>query len=86
MDNNRFEIPVTVKSRSTGSDEFLHGPVEAMDFLLKEWPAKKGPKHRAAVQACHDAIDGGRPTSISRKALVAAAREADIFVSDKAPT
>lgn len=84
MKNNRFETPVTVRSAAAGTSQLLNTANEASDFLMK-WPGKKGPKHRAALQACHDVIAGSKPAMNARRAVVAAAREADVLVSDKAP-
>jgi hypothetical protein len=85
MENNRFEVPVTVKSGVAGADKILRSAREASEFLLNQWPGKRSPKHRAALQACHDAIDGGKPAMTARRAFIAAAREVDVLVSDKAP-
>jgi hypothetical protein len=84
MENNRFETPVTVKS-AQGPDKVLRTAREASDYLLNAWPGKRGPKHREALQACHDALAGDKPAMIARRAFIAAAREAGVFVSDKAP-
>jgi hypothetical protein len=85
MENNRFEVPVTVRSGATGPDKLLKSAREASDFLLNQWPGKRSPKHRAALQACHDALAGGKPAMTARRAFIAAAREVDVLVSDKAP-
>jgi len=84
MENNRFETPVTVKSDAAGAIRLLRTAREASDFLLNSWPGKRSPKHRAALQACHDALAGDKPAMIARRAFIAAAREVDVFVSDKA--
>ena len=83
MENARFETPLTVKSGPNGSDRLLRTAREASDYLLNDWPGKRSPKHRAALQACHDAMAGGKPAMTARRAFVAAAREADVLVSDK---
>ena len=85
MKSNRFEIPVTVRSGAAGTNLLVNSAVEASDFLMNNWPGKRTPKHRAALQACHDAIAGEKPAMTARRAFIAAAREADAFVSDKAP-
>jgi len=85
MEKNRFEVPVTVKSDTAGTTRLLRSAQEASDYLLNSWPGKRSPKHRAALQACHDAIAGDKPVMIARRALIAAVREVDAFVSDKAP-
>jgi hypothetical protein len=84
MENNRFETPVTVKADAEGKILLLRSAKDASDFLLSSWPGKRSPKHRAALQACHDAIAGDKPAMTARRAFVAAAREVDVFVNDKA--
>ena len=84
MENNRFETPVTVKSDAAGAIRLLRTAREASDFLLNSWPGKETPKHRAALQACHDALAGDKPAMNARRAFIVAAREVDVFVSDKA--
>jgi hypothetical protein len=83
MENNRFETPVTVKSAAAGQDKLLRSASEASDYLLNSWPGKRSPKHRLALQACHDAVAGHKPAMAARRAFIAAAREADALVSDK---
>eukprot|EP01035_Chromulina_nebulosa_P038570 gene38570-52108_t len=75
MENNRFETPVTVKSVTAGSTQLLRTAREASDYLLNSWPGKRSPKHRAALQACHDALAGDKPAMNARRAFIAAARE-----------
>lgn len=84
MENNRFDTPVTVKSPVPGPDRVLRTAREATDYLLNSWTAKRGPKHREALQACSDALAGAKPAMVARRALIAAAREGSVFVSDKA--
>ena len=84
MDTTRFETPVTVKAATPGPDLVLKSAREANDYLLSSWTGKRGPKHREALQACHDAIAGSKPAMIARRAFVAAAREAGTLVTDKA--
>ena len=84
MQNDRFEVPVTVKFGSPPQQKILRTPQDVSDFLLNSWPGKKSPKHRAALQACHDALAGDKPAMTARRAFLAAAREVDVVVSDKA--
>ena len=84
MENNRFETPVTVKSPTPGPDRVLRTAREATDYLLSSWSGKRGPKHREALQACSDAVDGSKPAMNARRAFIAAAREASVLVTDKA--
>ncbi|MER8783006.1 DUF982 domain-containing protein [Mesorhizobium sp. M1006] len=50
MENNRFDTPVTVKG-AAGSNQLLRTAREASDYLLNNWPGKRSPKHREALQA-----------------------------------
>ena len=84
MQKDRFEVPVAVKFGSPVQNRVLNTVQDASDFLLNNWPGKKSPKHRAALQACHDAIAGDRPVMNARRAFIAAAREADALATDKA--
>lgn len=84
MQKDRFEVPVAVKFGSPVQNRTLHTVQEASDFLLNDWPGKRSPKHRAALQACHDALAGDRPVMNARRTFVAAAREVDALVTDKA--
>jgi hypothetical protein len=85
MENNRFDTPVTVKAGDTGDSQLLRTVRETSDYLMNNWPGKKSPKHRAALQACHDALAGDKPAMNARRAFIAAAREVNVFISDKAP-
>jgi len=84
MENIRFDTPVTVKAVTSGPDLVLRTAHEATQYLLGSWPVKRGPKHREALQACNDAVTGSKPAMVARRAFIAAAREASVFVSDKA--
>jgi hypothetical protein len=84
MQDNRFEVPVTVRSGTAGETRLLRSVEDASDFLMKGWSGKRSPKHRAALQACHDALAGDKPAMNARRTFIAAVREVDLFVSDKA--
>ena len=84
MEKNRFETPVTVKAAGDAPDLVVRTAREATDYLLTKWSGKRGPKHREALQACSDAVAGTKPAMTARRAFIAAARDASVFVSDKA--
>lgn len=84
MQEQRFDVPVTVKFGSPEQQKILRTAQDASDFLMNNWPGKRSPKHRAALQACHAVIDGGKPAMTARRAFMAAAREVDVVVTDKA--
>jgi len=54
---------------------------EGIEFLSQHRPARPGPKYRAALRICRDAIDGWQPAAKARRALVAAAREAHMLAA-----
>lgn len=83
MQNDRFEMPIAVKSGSVDGEQLLRTAQEASQFLLTNWPGKRSPKYRAALQACHDAVSGEKPAMNARRAFVAAGREADVLAKDK---
>jgi len=80
MSNDRFEVPVAVKFGSPVQEILLRTAADASGFLLNNWPGKRTPKHRAALQACHDATAGDKPAMNARRAFLAAAREVDITI------
>jgi hypothetical protein len=81
MEKTRFEAPVILSGGEMESSNPVSTASEAMQCLLKTWPGKRGPKHREAVQACHDALTGSKPTTSARRAFVAAAKEAGVLLS-----
>lgn len=83
MQNDRFEVPIAVRSPSADGEQLLRTAQEASQFLLNGWPGKKSPKYRAALQACHDAVSGDKPAMNARRAFVAAGREADVLAKDR---
>ena len=82
MHHERFDVPVAVKFGSPVQQKVLRNAQDVSDFLLNNWTGKRSPKHRAALQACHDALAGDKPVMTARRAFLAAAREADVLVTD----
>ena len=80
MSNDRFDVPVTVKFGSPAQEKVLRTAQDASGVLLNSWPGKRSPKHRAALQACHDATAGDKPAMTARRAFLAAAREVDVEI------
>lgn len=71
------------EGRSGRHPATLRTAKEASAFLLNSWPGKRSPKHRAALQACSDAMSGEKPVMSARRAFIAAAREVNVFINDK---
>ena len=80
MQNPKFAQPVTVRADAQGADTIISDVYECSSFLLRGWSGKRGPAHRAALQACHDASADKKPISTVRRAFALAAREAGILV------
>jgi hypothetical protein len=84
MEKDQFDTPIIVKVEATGGLLTLRTARDTSDFLLNRWPGKRTEKHRAALQACSDVQNAGKPAMAARRAFVAAAREAGVFTDQKA--
>lgn len=80
MTNDRFDTPITVKFGPAETEIMLRTARDASEFLLSSWPGKRSERHRAALQACHDATSGEKPPMAARRAFLAAGREAGVLV------
>jgi hypothetical protein len=80
MQNRKFAQPVSVRANTQGAETVITDVYECSSFLLRNWPGKRGPAHRAALQACHDASADKKPISSVRRAFISAARDAGILV------
>jgi hypothetical protein len=80
MQKDQFDTPIIVKADAAGTLLTLKSAGDTSDFLLNRWPGKRTEKHRAALQACSDVQSGSKPPMGARRAFVAAAREAGVFV------
>jgi ElaB/YqjD/DUF883 family membrane-anchored ribosome-binding protein len=76
--------PLAVETEKAGQYRIVRTLTEAADMLLNRWPEQKGQKHRKALSAIMDAIEERTPAVAARKAFVAAAKEADVFVREPA--
>ncbi|WP_180375652.1 DUF982 domain-containing protein [Mesorhizobium sp. 8] len=78
-----FDKPLTVETAHVGRYLTITGTEQAADFLLHEWPGKRGSKHRAALQAALDVLEQRKAVGEARQAFLAAAKESDVFVRDQ---
>ena len=83
MQNPKFTQPVSVRAGTQDLETVITDVYECSSFLLRKWPGKRGPSHRAALQACHDASANKKPISSVRRAFALAAREAGRAVTDR---
>jgi hypothetical protein len=78
MRNENFDVPVTVE---TDREFAVTDTVQAAEMLIESWPKdRRGPKYRAALRACMDVLEQRRTVAGARKAFIAAAKEARVFV------
>ena len=78
-DDKYFNAPVTLISG--GQKRFTIRSVrEAAWVLAEKWPRFEGSAFMRAFRACAAALEGRRPASHARRALMLAAREAELQV------
>lgn len=78
MSDRPFPSPVEI-SLDAQHRRIVASAWEGMEFLSEHRPILPGPKYRAAMRICQDAIDGWQPANKARRAFVAAAREAHLI-------
>jgi hypothetical protein len=81
MQNVYFKS-VTVESAYPGKLRNISSVATAVEFLLNEWPEKRGRLHGLARQACLEALDGTVTGDMARSAFLEAAAEANIYVEN----
>jgi hypothetical protein len=79
MENVHFRS-VTVESLFPDRLRAIASVAEAAEFLLNEWPGKRGRLHGLAQLACLEAMDGSATGDMARSMFIEAAKEADIYV------
>jgi hypothetical protein len=67
--------PLKVTLRA-GMDRTFGSVYEALDFLEKEWPQKRGECYDHAVLTCRRGLNGLTTTEVAREAFIAACLEA----------
>lgn len=61
-----------------GASEPVQSASEALHYLLRRWPAERGPCYDEAMQACTAASEGTVCADLAREAFLAAAVEAHL--------
>lgn len=82
MVSTRFQKAVVIQPGRIDRDRVVTSATDAARVLLEDWPQADGEKRSEAMQACLDAINGTRPAREARKAFVAAAKDARIYIGD----
>ena len=82
MRNEHFDVPVTVESGRRGQ-RVVTDTVQAAELLIERWPKnERGAKYREALRACMDVMEQRKAVASARKAFIAAAKEAHVFVRE----
>ena len=81
-DDKLFSVPVTLSTG--GAKRFTIRSVrEAAWVLAEKWPRFDGSAFMRALRACAAALEGRRPATYARRALMLAAREAEMKVEGR---
>ncbi|MEO5758564.1 MAG: DUF982 domain-containing protein [Mesorhizobium sp.] len=80
MYNAWFSKPVPVSIGITGGIRNLSNAEQAVELLTAHWRDGGSAKHRAALRACRQAMNGGISADVARDAFVEVAREVRILV------
>ena len=78
-DDKIFSVPVTLSSGGK-SRVTIRSVREAAWFLAERWPRLEGFAFMRALRACAAAQEGKRGSAYARRALLLAAREADLSI------
>jgi hypothetical protein len=86
MGTLRFSRLIVIEYGRVGQLRHIGSVREAAECLLGKWPNEgRGPKFSQALEACHNALAGDGSAESARRAFIAAAKEADIFVREAGP-
>lgn len=80
MEDKRFDEPVDIFIDGGNDIETVRSAAVAARHLLRNWPAKPGPRHRKARQAIVDLFEGTATPQQAREAFQQAADEAKISI------
>lgn len=70
--------PVVVELEA-GHAETVHGPEQALHYLLIRWPARRGPRYEQASMVTALCVEGHGGLEQARETFVAAAIEGGVF-------
>ncbi|HEV2901508.1 MAG TPA: DUF982 domain-containing protein [Pseudaminobacter sp.] len=82
--DKRFQRPVVISLGPADEELAVRNTHQAVDLLLTQWPAGRGPRHRDAVDTCLKVLDGHRSTVDAYDAFREAAEEAGILADEAA--
>jgi hypothetical protein len=73
-----WTAPVVV-AFEPGRDEIVHGPEQALHYLLIRWPVQRGRRYEQACVVTAMCVEGHGGLALAREAFIAGAVEAGIF-------
>ncbi len=81
--DKKWTKPLSYALPQTGDFKTIGSVGEAMVALRSNWPVVAGRQLREARKICVEALEGKRPAAEARRAFIAAAVEAHVFVKEK---
>lgn len=78
-DDKFFSVPVVLSSNGTARFT-IRSVREAAWYLAEKWPTLEGTAFMRALRACAAALEGKRGSDYARRALLLAARDADLTI------
>lgn len=81
MATDHFDV-VTIETNRPGVHLNVTNTLQVAELLVDDWPAERGPSYKKAVKASMDHMSGKASADAVRKAFIAAAKEANIFVRE----
>ncbi len=83
-DIRKWSRPISFVSPQTGDYRTIESAGDAILVLrAPSWPVQAGKQLREAKKVCLEVIEGKRPPAEARRAFIAAAVEAHVFVKEK---
>ena len=79
-----FRAPVRVRLQCGLERTFLR-VYDALDYLEREWPLRRGERYKKAVDKCRGALSCFAPVEVAREAFIAACLEAGMPLVMTAP-
>ncbi|KQV16346.1 hypothetical protein ASC97_11255 [Rhizobium sp. Root1203] len=83
MHTKKWSRPISYASPQTGEFKTIGSANEAIAVLREKWPVAKGRHLQDAQKICLEVLEGKRPPAEARRAFIAAAVEANLFVKEK---
>jgi len=82
--SRRFSRPVVIQPGRIDRDRVVTNVRDAAHLLLREWPDQTSEKRKAAMEACLKVFRGEGSARSARQAFIEAAKDARIFLGEKA--